>query len=201
MTVDMLNRLDTGQVSTYANLAVLDYLEHQHVQATFFLAGLWVDRYPEVTRRIARNPNFEIGSHSYSHLAFHGPCYGEDVIPVNQMASDINRSERQLRRFTDHPTNYFRFPGGCFDKTALRAIVSTGVTVVQYDDPSGDAYGTSVPAIVAQALDHVRNGSIIVMHITEANSPLTALALPAIVTGLHAKHLRIVKLSTLLAAG
>jgi peptidoglycan/xylan/chitin deacetylase (PgdA/CDA1 family) len=117
------------------------------------------------------------------------------------MAADIRQSERQLRRFTAHPTNYFRFPGGCFDKTALRAIAPTGVAVIQYDDPSGDAYGTSVPAIVAQALDHARNGSIIVMHITEANSPLTALALPSIVDGLLAKHLRIVKLSTLLATG
>jgi hypothetical protein len=63
MTFDMLNRLDSGRVGTYANLAVLDYLEREHLQATFFLAGLWVDRYPGVTRRIAADPNFEIGSH------------------------------------------------------------------------------------------------------------------------------------------
>ena len=72
--------------------------------------------------------------------------------------------------------------------------------MIQYDDPSGDAFGTSVPAIVAQTLDHVRNGSIIVMHITEANAPLTARALPAIVAGLRDRHLAIVKLSTLLAS-
>ena len=69
MTVDMLHRLDSGRVKTYANLAVLDYLETHHIRATFFLAGLWVDRYPGVTRRIASNPDFEIGSHSYLHLA------------------------------------------------------------------------------------------------------------------------------------
>jgi peptidoglycan/xylan/chitin deacetylase (PgdA/CDA1 family) len=199
MTFDMLNRLDSGRVATYANLAVLDYLERHHLHATFFLAGLWVDRYPDVTRRIASNPNFEIGSHSYLHLAFHVPCYGEDLIPVARMAADVERSERQLRSFTRHLTPYFRFPGGCYDRTALRAVAPAGVTVIQYDDPSGDAFGTSAPAIVAQTLDHVRNGSIIVMHITEANAPLTALALPAIVAGLRARHLRIVKLSTLLA--
>jgi peptidoglycan/xylan/chitin deacetylase (PgdA/CDA1 family) len=199
MTTDMLNRLDSGQVRTYANLAVLDYLEAHHVQATFFLAGLWVDRYPDVTRRIAANPDFEIGSHSYAHLAFHAPCYGEDVLPVDRMAADVERSELQLRRYTNRLTPYFRFPGGCYDTVALRAIAPTGVTVIQYDDPSGDAFGTSVPAIIAQALDHVQNGSIIVMHITEANAPLTALALPAIVDGLHAKGLQIVKLSSLLS--
>jgi peptidoglycan-N-acetylglucosamine deacetylase len=200
MTIDMLNRLNSGRVRTYANVAVLDYLEAHHLPATFFLAGLWVNRYPDVTRRIARNPNFEIGSHSYQHLAFHAPCYGEDVIPVSQMAADIDRSEQQLRHYTKRLTPYFRFPGGCYDTTALRAIAATGVTVIQYDDPSGDAFGTSVAAIVAQALDHVQNGSIIVMHITEANAPLTAFALPAIVDGLRARGLRIVKLSTLLPA-
>jgi peptidoglycan/xylan/chitin deacetylase (PgdA/CDA1 family) len=200
MTVDMLHRLDSGRVKTYANLAVLDYLEAHHIRATFFLAGLWVNRYPDVTRRIASNPDFEIGSHSYLHLAFHAPCYGEDVLPVDQMAADVERSERQLRHFTNRLTAYFRFPGGCYDATALRAIAPAGVTVIQYDDPSGDAFGTSVPAIIAQALDHVQNGSIIVMHITEANAPLTALALPAIVDGLRARGLQIVKLSTLLGA-
>src|SRR5262249_1941900 len=86
MTFDMLRRLDTGRVKSYANLAVLDYLERHHLQATFFLAGLWVDRYPDVTRRIAADSDFEIGSHSYLHLAFHAPCYGEDWIPVPPMA-------------------------------------------------------------------------------------------------------------------
>ncbi len=200
MTVDMLHRLDSSRVKTYANLAVLDYLETHHIRATFFLAGLWVDRYPGVTRRIASNPDFEIGSHSYLHLAFHAPCYGEDVLPVDQMAADVESSERQLRHFTNRLTTYFRFPGGCYDMTALRAIAPARVTVIQYDDPSGDAFGTSVPAIIAQTLDHVQNGSIVVMHITEANAPLTALALPAIVDGLRARRLRIVKLSTLLQA-
>src|SRR5262249_27533176 len=130
---------------------------------------------------------------------FHAPCYGEDVIPVAQMAADVERSERQLRQFTRHVTPYFRFPGGCYDTTALRAIAPAGDTLIQHDDPNGDAYGTSVPAIIAQALDDAQNGSIIVMHITEANAPLTALALPAIVEGLRARLLRIVKLSTLLA--
>ena len=46
-----------------------------------------------------------------------------------------------------------------------------------------------------------KNGfKALAMHITEANAPLTAYAMPSIVAGLRAKHLRIVKLSTLLAA-
>jgi peptidoglycan/xylan/chitin deacetylase (PgdA/CDA1 family) len=95
---------------------------------------------------------------------------------------------------------YFRFPGGCYDATALRAVAPTGVTLVQYDVASGDAFGTSVSAIVQHTLAAAANGSIIVMHITLANAPLTPQALPLIVAGLRARGFTLVRLSDLLAA-
>src|SRR5581483_6565822 len=67
MTTAMLHRLDTGEVASYANDQVIDELEARHVPATFFLSGLWVQRYPELTRRIAADPRFELASHSYAH--------------------------------------------------------------------------------------------------------------------------------------
>ena len=39
MTDGMLHRLDTGQVASYANTAVVDELQARHVPATFFMAG------------------------------------------------------------------------------------------------------------------------------------------------------------------
>jgi hypothetical protein len=137
MTTDMLNRLDSGRVRTYANLAVLDYLESHHVRATFFLAGLWVGRYPDVTRRIAANTDFEIASHSYQHLAFHAPCYGEDVLPVDQMAADVERSERQLRHYTARLTPYFRFP----------AAATTRPHCVRLRQPVSRSSSTTIPAV------------------------------------------------------
>ena len=105
-----------------------------------------------------------------------------------------------LRQFTNRPTPYFRFPGGCHDPTALRAIASTGVTVIQYDLASGDAFGTSVRAIVNNVVNNAQNGSIVVMHITGGNTaPLTAFALPDIVKGLRAKGFTLVRISDLLA--
>src|SRR5262249_30190080 len=68
----------------------------------------------------------------------------------------------------------FPVPGRCYDETALRAIAPTGVTVIQYDLASGDAFGTSTQAIVTNVLTNTKNGSIIVMHITDGNTaPLT----------------------------
>jgi len=198
----MLAELDRGQVASFDNRAVIDELVAERVAATFFLAGKWIERYPDDTRRIVATPLFEVGSHSYAHRAFHLPCYGLGGLRVSAMAADVARSEALLRRFTPHPTNYFRFPGGCYDQAALRAVAPTHVQVIQYDVASGDAFGTSVRPIVTHTLAHTRAGSIVVMHITGGNTaPLTARALPAIVAGLRARGLRLVRLSTLLSTG
>jgi peptidoglycan/xylan/chitin deacetylase (PgdA/CDA1 family) len=186
-------------VASFANLNAISILEQRQVDATIFLAGKWIERYPDVTRRLAANPHLELGSHSYSHRAFHSPCYGLGALPAGEMAADVDHSEQLIRQFTEHPTPYFRFPGGCYDEAALSAIAPTRVTVIQYDVASGDAFGTSTQAIVSNVLQNTKNGSIIVMHITDGNTaPLTDQALPAVVDGLRARGFRLVKVSELL---
>jgi len=184
----MISELDTGKVSSFDNIAVIDELERAHVPATFFLAGKWIERYPETVRRLAADPLFELGSHSYAHLGFTDHCYHLGRIPESLMAADVEHNEDLLRSFTSRATKLFRFPGGCYDAAALQAVTPTGVTVVQYDVVSGDAFGTSARAIVRQVLDQTRNGSIVVMHVTGGNTaPLTAKALPDVIVGLRAQ--------------
>jgi peptidoglycan/xylan/chitin deacetylase (PgdA/CDA1 family) len=200
LTDAMINELDQHRVASFANVAVVDELDLLQVPATIFLAGKWIERYPDLTRRIASDPLFELGSHSYAHRAYHLPCYGQGLLRANEMAADLDHSELVLRQFTNHPTPYFRFPGGCYDEQALRALATTSVTVIQYDLPSGDAFGTSVRAIVNNVVTNARNGSIIVMHITGGNTaPLTAQALPDIVHGLRQRGFDLVRVSDLLA--
>jgi peptidoglycan/xylan/chitin deacetylase (PgdA/CDA1 family) len=201
LTDSMIRELDTGKVASFDNTAVIDELDEARVPATLFLAGRWMERYPETVRRLAADPLFELGSHSYAHLGFTEHCYDLGRIPEDRMAADVQRSEDLLRSFTPKATKLFRFPGGCFDDAALRAVEPTGVTVVQYDVASGDAFGHSVPAIVGQVLDRARNGSIVVMHITGGNTaPLTADALPAIVAGLRARGFDLETVTQLLTA-
>jgi peptidoglycan/xylan/chitin deacetylase (PgdA/CDA1 family) len=199
LTDYMISELNSGAVASFYNSAVVDILEQEQVPTTFLLTGKWMERYPEATRRLAANPMFELGSHSYAHAAFHTPCYTLASLPIDQMAADVERSFTVLSAFTNRPTRYFRFPGDCYDDAALRAIAPVGCTVIHYDVASGDAFGTNVDAIVRQTLTRVHNGSIVVMHITGGNTaPLTAKALPRIIDGLRAKGFRLVRVSTLL---
>jgi len=201
LTDAMIQELHSGKVASFANVAVLDELDQMQVPATIFLAGKWIEQYPDMTRRIAADPLLEVGSHSYSHRAFRQPCYGLGTLRLSEMADDVNHSEALLREYSTRPTPYFRFPGGCYDEAALRAVGPTGVTVIQYDLASGDAFGTNVGSIVRNVLTNTRNGSIVVMHITGGNAaPLTAYALPTIVSGLRQRGFQLVRLSDLLGA-
>jgi peptidoglycan/xylan/chitin deacetylase (PgdA/CDA1 family) len=199
MTDAMLHRLDTGEIASYANTAVVDELTARHVPATFFLAGKWVQRYPDLTRRIAANPDFEIASHSYAHRGFTAHCYGLAPELPTDMAADVEHSFAVLAPFGGHETRYFRFPGGCYDTAALRAIADTHATVVQYDDVADDPFNANTAAITANVLRQAHDGAIVVLHITQANAPRTADALPAIITSLRGRGYQLVTLSDLLS--
>lgn len=70
MTDSMLANLRNGRVRSYANLRIIELLERERIPATFFLTGKWVERYPDLTRRLAGNSRFELANHTYGHLAF-----------------------------------------------------------------------------------------------------------------------------------
>ncbi|GAA1665185.1 hypothetical protein GCM10009765_13440 [Fodinicola feengrottensis] len=199
MTAGMLAKLARNPKISYANTRVLDVLDRDNAPATFFLASLWVQQYPAVTRRIAADSRFEIASHSYTHRGFTKTCYDLGTLPPNQMAADVERSFDILKPYGGHQTRYFRFPGGCYDKTALESIAAAGCTVIQYSVVADDPFNHNINSIENNVLSKAKPGAIVVMHITEANAPDTDKALPAIIAGLRKRGLQLVTLSDLLS--
>ncbi|HEY8533534.1 MAG TPA: polysaccharide deacetylase family protein [Micromonospora sp.] len=199
LTETMLADLQAGRVRSYANLRVVELVERQRVPATVFLSGMWVERYPEVTRRLAANPLIELANHTYAHEAYTPDCYGLPTAPTRQLAADVARTFRILASYGGRQTRYFRFPGLCYDAAALAALAPLGVTVVDGDVISGDPFATDWRPIVDAVLAAVRPGSIVIMHLTEANAPMTDEALPHILAGLRQRGLQPARLSEVLA--
>lgn len=56
LTDGMLRNLQTGRVTSYANVRIIDLLEREQVPATFFLTGKGVEQYPDLTQRIPTTP-------------------------------------------------------------------------------------------------------------------------------------------------
>ncbi|TDC83752.1 polysaccharide deacetylase [Micromonospora sp. KC606] len=198
MTDAMRRQLRGPNPPSYANLAIVDLLERQGVPATFFLTGKWVEEYPQLTRRLAANPRFELANHSYGHDAFTPDCYHLKPLPRREMTADVARTFDTITPYGGRQTRYFRFPGLCHDRTALTELAPLGLTVVDGDVVSGDPFARYWQPIVRAVLSQVRPGSVIVLHVTEANAPMTDEALPHILAGLAERGLEPAPLSEVL---
>ncbi|GAA2328636.1 polysaccharide deacetylase family protein [Streptomyces kunmingensis] len=185
----------------FDNPRLIAALRALRVPATVFMTGRWAEQYPVQARDIGGDPLFEVANHSYSHYAFTGDCYGLPSVPGGRMRADVERAFAAFRRArVGHVVPYFRFPGGCYDRRALRALTPAGVTVVQWDVVSGDAFATDADAVTRQVLDGVRPGSVVVMHCTRSAAPTTERVVRAVVPALRAKGFRFVRVSELVGA-
>jgi len=194
MTSDQGERAARGE--HFDNPALIATLRSLKIPATVFMTGRWAEEYPDQARSIGRDPLFEVANHSYSHHAFTSDCYGLPTVPEAEMRGDVERAYAAFREAgVPHAMPYFRFPGGCHDKAALRALNSTGVTAVQWDVVSGDAFATDADAVARQVLDGVKPGSVVVMHCTRSAAPTTERALRTIVPELRRQGYRFVKVS------
>lgn len=136
------------------------------------MTGRWAEEYPAQARSIGRDPLFEVANHSYSHYAFTDDCYGLPTVSENRMRADVERAYGAFREAgVPDPMPYFRFPGGCYDRRALKALTPAGVTAVQWDVVGGDAFATDADAVARQVLEGVRPGSVVVLHCTRSAAP------------------------------
>ncbi|MER7922018.1 polysaccharide deacetylase family protein [Streptomyces sp. NPDC096057] len=199
MTADEGQRAAKGE--HFDNPQLISTLRTLKVPATVFMTGRWADEYPAEARAIGRDPRFEIANHSYSHYAFTGDCYGLPTVAPDRMKADVERAYTAFKKAgVPNAMPYFRFPGGCYDRRALKALSAVGVTAVQWDVVSGDAFATDSDAVAQQVLDGVKPGSVVVMHCTRSAAPATERAVRMIVPELRKKGYRFVKVSELIGA-
>ncbi|MGP4085018.1 polysaccharide deacetylase family protein [Streptomyces sp. KR55] len=199
MTADQGPRAAAGE--RFDNPSLIATLRSLQVPATVFMTGRWAEEYPIQARGIGRDPLFEVANHSYSHYAFTPDCYGLPTVAEERMRADVERAYAAFRRAgVPDPKPYFRFPGGCYDRRALRALGGAGLTAVQWDVVSGDAFATDADAVARDVLDGVRPGSVVVLHCTRSAAPTTERAVRVIVPELRRQGYRFVKVSELIGA-
>ncbi|RSN50970.1 polysaccharide deacetylase [Streptomyces sp. WAC 04229] len=199
MTADQGPRAASGE--RFDNPGLIATLRRLKVPATVFMTGRWAEEYPAAARSIGRDPRFEVANHSYSHYAYTDDCYGLPTVSRDRMRSDLERAYTSFRKAgVRDAMPYFRFPGGCYDEAARRELTAAGVTAVQWDVVSGDAFATDADPVARQVLDGVRPGSVVVMHCTRSAAPVTERAVRTIVPELRERGYRFVKVSELIGA-
>lgn len=169
---------------------LIEILGQYGVNATFFVVGDWVDKYPESVRALAEAGN-EVMNHSSSHAHF-------SALSTNEITSDITACNDKIEAVTGVRPTLFRCPYGEYDDHVIRAVNALGMTAVQWDVDSLDWKGIPAGQITRRVLDRVQPGSIVLFHNAAEHTPE---ALPAILDALIGEGYQIVPISAILLEG
>ncbi|MGW7081674.1 polysaccharide deacetylase family protein [Streptomyces sp. NPDC054866] len=178
---------------------VLKVLRQQKAPATFFLTGHFAERHPTAARAIT-TAGHGVGNHSHSH-----PPFGELTRP--ERTQEIELADRAIREATGAvPLPFFRFPYGSTTPAHIAEVNALGYADIEWTTDTngykGTATGMTVQKAVKRALDALKPGEIVQMHVgsLDGQGPvIDAQALPQIIDAVRTHGYRIVDLRALLA--
>lgn len=157
---------------------IMDACESYGVNATFFLVGFWMEKYPEMVKEIAAR-GFEIGTHSATHPQM-------SKLSKQQCTEELTSSCRQIFELTGRPVSVFRPPFGDYNNTLLEVCDDLGLFAIQWSVDSLDWKGLSAQQI-AERVQKAQSGDIILCH---NNSDHIVEALPLIFEWAKLKNLK-----------
>lgn len=174
-------------------LAVADLLDARGVKGTFFSVGKAVEARPDISAALVARGHL-LGNHSYHHdsTSWLDPRYPE-----------LMRTQRTFRRRLARCPAFFRAPHGQHTPFMAAVVHRHGMKMIGWDDSAGDWATRNASLVARRILRRIRPGSIVVLHdgldgdVVSDRSVLVR-ALPAILDGLDARHLRVVRLDELL---
>ena len=182
---------DDGPVPVFTD-SVLDLLSREGVRATFFVIGEAVARQPALTARVVTEGH-ELGNHSLSHERM-------VLTSLGTVRREVETTDSLIRAAGAEGRIHFRPPYFKRLVTLPWYLARTGrTTVLASVEP--DSHFTERDGMVRHALEHVRPGGIILLHVEIPSRVEGRAALPMIIRGLKQRGYRFVTVSELLALG
>lgn len=168
---------------------VLDALMKHGAKATFFLIGEQVPANAGLVRRMVAEGHV-VGNHSWSH-----PYRLSDGEGERQIA----RTEKTIEKIIGRKPACFRSPGGFTNNGIARAAHRRGLPNFLWMVSSADTTHIGSVAIARNVVSAVHPGDIVLMHDGPGHRA-TALAVPAILSGLAQKGFQCVTVPELCRA-
>ena len=172
------------------NAALIQYLREEHLPATLFITGLWIDANRDTFAALAHDSLFEIENHGLEHR----PCavcgeteYGiKGTLNVGEAVDEIELNNRKIMKITGRRPLFFRSATAFCDEECVKVAGQLGITIISYDILSGDAVpGTPSAEIANNILSNARDGAIVIMHMNHPKSHIVEalrIAIPALRT-------------------
>ncbi|HEY0381388.1 MAG TPA: polysaccharide deacetylase family protein [Candidatus Elarobacter sp.] len=178
---------------------VLDVLEREHVQATFFVVGRAARREPALLRRM-RAGGDQIENHSDSHAHLNA------IFTAHALDAEIENAGDAIVAATGARAHWLRPPFGARNAAVLDAARRHGLRVALWSAMLDETSPGAAPAALAEKLlRHVGDGAIVVLHDGDAGRgdagarAYEAALTPRVIAGLRARGYRFVTLDGLLA--
>lgn len=169
---------------------IVEICNQFNVKATFFLVGMWVEKYPDMVKMIDDN-GFEIGTHSNTHPDM-------TKLSAEKQSLELSTSINLIKNITSKDVKIFRAPFGAYNDTLISMAESLGLLTIQWDVDSLDWKGLSAMEITNRVLNGVRNGSIILCH---NNSDHILEALPIMLDRLQKRGYKVTPVGELIIDG
>jgi peptidoglycan/xylan/chitin deacetylase (PgdA/CDA1 family) len=172
---------------------VLDILRDHGVPATFFCVGMNAAAHPGLVARAAEEGHL-LGNHTFSHP------YLPDLTR-DEVLRQVDEANGALARVTGLPPALVRPPYGARTPQALEWLAGAGMTTVLWDVDPGDWARPGTDLIAEVTVGRAGAGSVLLLHDGGGDRAQTVAALPAILSGLQDRGLKVVPLDRLLRSG
>lgn len=169
---------------------ILERLESEKVQATFFLSGEWAERHPAIVEKIAE------GKHEIGMLGYRYKSYVEQ--DLNQVRNDLQLAQEVFDRLGHEDIHLLRTPSGHFNEEVLKLADTMGFEVIHWNVNPHDWENPGTGIIIDTVMKNTSNGDIVLMHASDS-ARQTAGALEIILPGLKNKGFSFVPISELLS--
>ena len=110
---------------------LIDILKTENIQATFFVVGAWVDKYPESVKALS-DAGHEVMNHSATHP--HMPD-----LSTEQMTEEVQSCNEKIKAITGVQPTLFRPPYGDYNNAVISTMRSIGMYSIQWDVDSLDS--------------------------------------------------------------
>ena len=176
---------------------LMDFLMRERIPATLFINTRWIDANPELFRRLADNPLFEIANHGLRHkpASVSGrSIYGiEGTKDAGELVEEIELNARKIEAITGVRPKLYRSGTAYYDEVAVEIAAELRHEVAGFS-VLGDAGATYSAAQVKAALLKALPGDVILCHMNHPESG-TGAGIIAAVPELKRRGFRFVRMS------
>jgi peptidoglycan/xylan/chitin deacetylase (PgdA/CDA1 family) len=152
---------------------LMDFLVHERIPATLFINARWIDANPELFRRLAANPLFEIANHGLRHKP--ASVSGRSIYGIQgtrdaaELVDEIELNARKIETVTGKRPKLYRSGTAYYDEVAVEISRALGHEVAGFSI-LGDAGATYTAAQVTAALYGATAGDVIICHMNHPES-------------------------------